>query len=80
MTGDPRDYKIDIRGLNTPQSPKPASARPFLSVLFNCCRVYQRVYRTADGTRYAGRCPKCQRSITFRVGEGGSNDRTFVVE
>ncbi|MBC7782912.1 MAG: hypothetical protein H7144_03655 [Burkholderiales bacterium] len=56
------------------------NARPFLSVRFDCCRVYQRVYRNRDGTRYEGRCPKCMRAVTFVVGDGGSNERFFVVE
>lgn len=49
-------------------------------VMFACCKVYQRVYKTADQSQYAARCPKCLRSITFRVGEGGTAQRTFVVE
>jgi hypothetical protein len=79
MNGDPRDYKLDIAGLSQSQPAKPA-ARPFLSVLFKCCGVYQRVYQAADKQSYAGRCPKCLRPITFRVGEGGTNERHFVVE
>lgn len=82
MTSDPRDYKLDISSLK-PADDRPAAAppaRPFLSVLFNCCKVYQRVYRNNAGDKYEGRCPKCGRSITFVVGQGGTNDRSFVVE
>ena len=78
MNSDPRDYKIDIAGL-TPKPTVPA-ARPFLSVLFNCCKIYQRVYKDRKADRYLGRCPKCGRSITFTVGPGGSSNRSFVVE
>jgi hypothetical protein len=79
VKGDPRDYKLDISGLPPSDAPK-AESRPFISVLFNCCRVYQRVYRNADGTHYEGRCPRCLRTIRFVVGSGGTNDRSFVVE
>jgi hypothetical protein len=59
---------------------KSVDARPFLQVLFNCCRVYQRVYQSADRTGYHGRCPKCGRSVRFTVGPGGTDARQFVVE
>ena len=62
---DPRDYKVEIDSL----SPEAAaqgeatgftrsggmSSRPFLSVMFNCCGVYQRIYRNLDATEYFGR-------------------------
>ena len=85
---DPRDYKVEISSGIKPPSPQPspggrggsAEAQPFLSVLFKCCNVYQRVYRSPDGRRYDGRCPKCGRAVRFLVGEGGTSERFFVVE
>ena len=78
---DPRDYKLDIPSLDGGSSHATRkSARPFVSVLFRCCNVYQRIYRSADGSKYEGRCPKCARSIRFLVGEGGTSERFFVVE
>jgi hypothetical protein len=53
--------------------------RPFLSVLFACCSVYQRIYRNAEGTEYSGRCPRCGKRVTFAVGPGGTDTRQFVV-
>jgi hypothetical protein len=79
MSSDPRDYKLEISGL----SKSPAQAQPpraYLSVMFNCCRVYQRVYKSKNADHYIGRCPKCGRSITFTVGPGGTPQRSFVVE
>ncbi len=79
---DPRDYKLDIAGL----SPEPGDGgnappgRPFLSVKFACCVVYQRIYRTADGTGYRGHCPKCAKPVRFKVAEGGTSSRFFIVE
>ncbi|HEX8323673.1 MAG TPA: hypothetical protein VF595_07135 [Tepidisphaeraceae bacterium] len=81
MKSDPRDYKIEISSLpsNDSKAASP-SARPFLSVLFNCCGVYQRVYKTPAGQEYSGRCPKCLRTVRFVVGPGGTSGRSFVVE
>jgi hypothetical protein len=83
MTGDPRDYKLDVTGLSQQADDGAAAggeARPFLGVKFNCCGTYQRVYRSADGQFYRGRCPRCMRAIEFKVGPGGSDARFFVVD
>ena len=85
---DSRDYKVDVASAGQAPTPQPspggrgstAGAQPFLSVHFKCCNVYQRVYRSADGTRYDGRCPKCARAVRFVVGAGGTSERFFVVE
>jgi hypothetical protein len=89
MPGDPRDYKLDLSTgptLSPPSGPSPpgpptapAADRPFLSVHFACCGVYQRVYREPDGKQYLGRCPRCGRSVRFVVGEGGTSARSFSV-
>ena len=53
--------------------------RPWLGVLFRCSGAYQRVYRNAVGTAYLARCPRCGKSVTFRVGVGGTRERFFEV-
>ena len=53
--------------------------RPYLSVYFACCGVYQRVYRCPDGKAYVGRCPRCAVPVRFVVGPGGTAARSFVV-
>ena len=81
MPTDPRDYKLDVAGI-PPSQPSGAPAprpRPYLSVRFDCCGIYQRVYRDPDGRNYRGRCPRCTRPVVFAVGEGGTNARCFVV-
>ena len=82
---DPRDFKLDVKGVTASQgappssSPSPQPSRPFLSVRFDCCGVYQRVYRDPDGLRYRGRCPRCGKTVEFAVGDGGTSSRCFVV-
>ena len=85
MSSDPRDYKLDIAGLApaagdaSPAKPAPGR-RPWLSVHFACCGVYQRIYRAADGTHYSGSCPRCGGKIRFNVAPGGTTTRCFRVE
>jgi hypothetical protein len=77
---DPRDYKLDVAGLDSQARDKPAAeARPFLGVQFACCSVYTRIYRSADGSGYHGACPRCGKAAHFAVGAGGTTVRTFVV-
>ncbi|HEY1628437.1 MAG TPA: hypothetical protein VGF52_01185 [Tepidisphaeraceae bacterium] len=79
MASDPRDYKLDIAGVKPPEKGV-ARDRPYLSIHFACCGVYSRVYRNNDGTAYAGRCPRCGRTIKFPIGRGGTDQRFFIVE
>ena len=75
---DPRDYKLDLSAI--PSTPQATSApRPYLSVQFDCCNVYLRIYRSPDGKHYRGRCPRCGLPVNFVVGDGGTDARTFVV-
>lgn len=52
--------------------------RPFISVMFECCRVYARVYKNKEGTAYVGWCPRCTRQVKVKVGPGGGNNRMFT--
>lgn len=76
---DPRDYKLDVSSLSGDASEPAPSPRPFLSVLFDCCGVYQRIYRDASATAYSGRCPRCGKSVRIAVGARGTDARFFRV-
>jgi hypothetical protein len=76
---DPRDYKLDISGVTPPEKETAPAGRPYLRVQFACCNVYLRIYRSADGATYQGRCPKCGKPVRFVVGEGGTSCRDFIV-
>ncbi len=83
---------IDIYDNAEPESPdstaKPAgpqpeaesAARPYVSILFECCNVYARVYRRPEDTVYHGRCPKCLKAVKLRVGPDGTAARFFRAE
>lgn len=51
--------------------------RKFLGIWFDCCGTYGRIYKSKDGTMYRGRCPKCLRPVTVRVGGEGTSRRFF---
>lgn len=51
--------------------------RPYIGVLFECCGVYQRIYRHPDRMVYEGRCPRCLRPVRVRVGREGVSTRLF---
>ena len=56
---------------------KAPKKREYLDIMFDCCNVYSRIYKNKEGTAYVGKCPKCFRTVTIKVGKGGTNQRFF---
>lgn len=56
-----------------------AGGRPWIGVRFLCAGAYVRVPRNKDGTAYLAMCPRCGKTVRFRVGPGGTEQRFFEV-
>jgi hypothetical protein len=57
-----------------------ARDRFWVSVMFRCCHVYQRVYFRAGATTAEGRCPRCLQLVRFEIREDGTDGRFFSAE
>jgi hypothetical protein len=85
MDSENADY-VEIAGVHVPRPPdridcnSTSRGRPWVGIRFDCCNVYTRVYRNADGTAYLGRCPRCLKKVRLNVGAGGTDARFFVAE
>lgn len=71
------DYILDLGGGHAPRKPDAPAGRPFISVHFTCCNVYQRIYRNREGTAYAGWCPRCARRVVAEIRPDGVATRFF---
>lgn len=53
--------------------------RPFVGVLFRCCKVYGRAYLAADKSKFEARCPRCYQAVILQVSAQGSDSRFYSV-
>lgn len=68
---------MDILDNESPVAVNPRKKNNFLGIYFACCNVYGRIYNHS-GEEYEGRCPRCLRGLTIKIGSGGVSDRFFV--
>ena len=61
-----------------PPAKGPRGPRPHLSILFECCHVYGRIYLNHDGSAFAGHCPKCAMPVRIKTSPGGSTSRFWI--
>ena len=54
-----------------------SGGRRWLSIYFECCHTYARIYRAPTGRLYTGFCPKCGARLDVPIGPGGTNRRAF---
>jgi hypothetical protein len=60
-----------------PEPQTPGAGRAWLAVHWRCCSAYSRVYRNKTATAYEGRCPRCGKLVTVRIGAEGTAARFF---
>ena len=65
---------------HTPAMSGAARGRYWVSVLYRCCHVYQRVYFRSRAETAEGRCPRCLELVRFEIREDGTDGRFFSAE
>ena len=81
------DYILDIDGLGGEAgSAKSRQERvdraglrgeSWLAMRWRCCGAYGRIYRNKQQTAYEGRCPRCGRPVSVKIGPDGTRHRFF---
>ncbi len=73
---NPSSPRLDVFDPGAAHGP---TGRPSIRVWFRCANAYQRVFRSVNGKGYSARCPRCGKCMRFRVGDGGTSQRSFEV-
>jgi len=81
---DDADYILEIGTTRTAadsgkksSSDSQAKSRKYICVQFECCNVYNRIYKNRQGTAYEGYCPRCGKKVKVRIGPDGVDARFF---
>ena len=53
--------------------------RPYLGVMFKCCKVYSRIYINKQKTAFVGWCPKCAKQMRIKISPEGTDSRFFEI-
>ena len=53
--------------------------RPYLGVMFKCCKVYSRIYMNKQKTAFVGWCPRCAKPMRVKISPDGTDARFFEV-
>jgi len=51
--------------------------RPFIGMMFKCCKVYSRIYLNRKRTAFVGWCPKCAEKVEVKVSPDGTDSSFF---
>ncbi|QPJ66628.1 MAG: hypothetical protein G3M78_14935 [Candidatus Nitrohelix vancouverensis] len=51
--------------------------KKFIGVMFECCKVYRRIYINKENNAYEGRCPRCGARVKATIGADGTDSRFF---
>jgi len=79
---DPQD-RLDFSWSPAPDPDEPpgtrgtTNGRRWLSIYFDCCHTYARIYRAVGGRCYTGWCPRCGARRDVPIGPGGTSQRAF---
>jgi hypothetical protein len=62
------------------QNKETSGKRPFIGIVFKCCRIYSRIYLNKKGDAFVGWCPKCSAKMEVLVSPVGSSSKFFFAE
>lgn len=54
--------------------------KPYVGVIFKCCRIYSRIYLNRAGTAFVGWCPRCGAKMELKISPHGSKSRFFMAD
>ncbi len=71
------EAKVSNSGQSVRAEDGTSKGRKYICVQFDCCNVYNRIYKNRQGTAYEGYCPRCGKRVKVRIGPNGVDARFF---